>query len=340
MKSARPELCPSTRAIWPLPSTDALRRFVERRLVSLTAPQVRSSQPTASAVPAALAEPIQRRALGIGERSRGHRIAVGILTREERDGDLRRAVDAAAQALHGAQSDVGGPAIFVVDLGPSTAPSLRAHPDVVHLGRYEGTGDRAAHNLLMREAFARGADLYVALDCDGTLEPDSLAALSQMAAAHADHALVEAIRFPVEEPKVYNPYTFETPWASGSCLAVPRTVFEALGGFDSALASRCADVDLSWRARAAGIPVRICPRALFLAPSDGSRDDPRLVRTLVSSAVVLARKWGASEFEETMAKELSRLGTPEPDATATAVPERWRSVADFAHGLEFAPTRW
>jgi hypothetical protein len=117
-------------------------------------------------------------------------------------------------------------------------------------------------------------------------------------------------------------------------------VFELVGGFDEALSGRCADVDLSWRARAAGVPVRVCPRALFLAPADDRPRDPAELGALTASAVVLARKWGAAEFEDAMTRDLARLGARPPELRPASVPQDWRGVADFRHHLDFAPVRW
>lgn len=53
----------------------------------------------------------------------------------------------------------------------------------------------------------------------------------------------------------------EVPFASGSCLAVPRSGWERLGGFPEAFFMYCEDVDVSLRARLAGGRVGIEPAA-------------------------------------------------------------------------------
>ena len=50
-------------------------------------------------------------------------------------------------------------------------------------------------------------------------------------------------------------------WVSGSCVAVARPCFEALGGFDEAYFMYAEDVDLCWRARRAGFEVAYEPAA-------------------------------------------------------------------------------
>lgn len=53
----------------------------------------------------------------------------------------------------------------------------------------------------------------------------------------------------------------EVPFLSGSCLAVPRSGWERLGGFPEAFFMYCEDVDVSLRARLAGGRVGIEPAA-------------------------------------------------------------------------------
>ena len=116
----------------------------------------------------------------------------------------------------------------------------------------------------MRQAFDEGAEAYVALNPDGVVEPSAIASMLGVLSAGCGRALVDALEFPVERPKPYDPYTLTTPWAAGACLLVGKCVFEELGGFDETFFMYCEDVDLSWRCRASGIAVKTCPTALFL----------------------------------------------------------------------------
>jgi len=53
----------------------------------------------------------------------------------------------------------------------------------------------------------------------------------------------------------------EVPFLSGTCLAIPRATWEALGGFPAAFFMYCEDVDISLRARLAGGRIGVEPAA-------------------------------------------------------------------------------
>jgi hypothetical protein len=77
-------------------------------------------------------------------------------------------------------------------------------------------------------------------------------------------AIVEARQIPLELPKVYDPATGDTPWASAACCMVSREAFDSLEGFDSrSFFLHCDDLDLSWRARLAGYRVVYRPSAVM-----------------------------------------------------------------------------
>lgn len=260
-------------------------------------------------------------------------IAVGVVTHDNDTEQLRRCFASARTAL---AKVAGSSRLMVMDNG---APSP-AHPGV---DRVEGCGNigfAAAHNLLMAEAFAGGADVYVAANPDGAFHPDCLLALARVVAAHGGNVLVEACQFPAEHPKNFDPATLRTNWASGACLAIPRHVFEELGGFDDTFFLYCEDVDLSWRARAADIPVLIAPNALFLHAVTNCPDDRSARRHMLTSGLLLARKWRDSTFEREMIEQLQLAGWAVPDDTPTPVPESSRAAADFGHSFSFSGTRW
>ncbi len=99
---------------------------------------------------------------------------------------------------------------------------------------------------------------------DIEMEPDCLAALYTFALDDERGALWEARQIPYEHPKIYNPVTLSSFWASGAIFLVKRALYEAVGGFDPKLFMYGEDVDLSWRIRALGYEVRYVPWAAAL----------------------------------------------------------------------------
>lgn len=223
---------------------------------------------------------------------------------------------------------------------------LRADARYEHSGANLGFGK--GHNVLMRRAFDEDAvDFYLGVNPDGRLHPDCLAHLLRMAQAEADGpgSLLEAIQFPEEHPKWYDPRTFDTPWVSGACFLMPRRIFQATRGFDENMFLYCEDVDLSWRARIAGFRTRICPPAIFLHDVSDRGHEPWRFKEMLLAGRYLARKWGNHAFRDQteklllshkMVSSLAEL----PPLDGLPVIERPGNVPDFEHAFSFAPTRW
>ena len=343
IKISHPPLFEHTPAIVPIGHPEALDQFMSEHTLQLTRPgkpPLRTEYPTPVKPSRKLISLVQERALGCDQAiSPGMHVAVGIVTYNNTDKQIDRIVNSSLRALMRAGLATQG-RILIVDNGESSQSITRAHESVVHLPSADNVGFGKAHNRLMAEAFERGAGIYVAANPDGAFHPDAIVALAQMLKAHDDRALIEAMQFPQEHPKPYDPFTFETPWASGACFAIPRCIFEKTGGFDDAFFMYCEDVDLSWRARANGFAVRICPRAIFLHAVTDRRRDPERLKLIFSSGVALARKWGGSDFEAWLAGELKALGADLPNTQPVKVPGEWLSIADFDHQFSFARVRW
>jgi hypothetical protein len=236
----------------------------------------------------------QRRisALGLGQPITRTKLALGILTYNNPVQEVERCLSSVRIAI-----EQLGPAcetiVLMLDNGePRTVdPSL-----TVMLRKLEPIGNigfGAGHNRLMSAAFADATvDYYLTVNPDGAFEPNALKALVEMGQACGGNALIEALQFPAEHPKHYDPAEFDTAWASGASLMIPRRVYDAIGGFDESFFMYCEDVDLSWRARAAGFGVKTCPRALFFHPPDEGPCDRVTRARVLLSGITLARKWG------------------------------------------------
>lgn len=110
--------------------------------------------------------------------------------------------------------------------------------------------------------FAKGkADIVCFLNIDTEVFPDTFSALEkEVKTVSQEIGLWEFRQFPYEHPKLYNPITGETEWASGAAFAVRRSVFEEVKGFDEAIFMYAEDVDLGWRIRTAGYALKYVPR--------------------------------------------------------------------------------
>jgi len=344
LKISMPDLFAQTPAIIEIDSPDALDRYIDEYHLQLTGddlPAPRKKHP----------KPIEQPAQGLIVQRQGHalgsevvipattKIAVGIVTYNNKPSTIQSVVASTYTALEKADLKVSS-SIFVIDNGRSTAGDWNDGDNLYYLPSSGNIGFGAAHNRLMAEAFQSGADLYIATNPDGIFHPDAISALVRMMCMHQKRALIEALQFPQEHPKEYDPFTFATPWASGACLMIPASLYAELGGFDSDFFMYCEDVDLSWRARANGFAVLTCPNALFLHDVEDRSCDEAVRKLIFSAGKILAHKWGADDFATWLDAELMALGEVTGDKEFTPVPELWHRYADFKHQLCFAKTRW
>jgi GT2 family glycosyltransferase len=147
--------------------------------------------------------------------------------------------------------------------------------------------------------------------------------------------------FPDEHPKPYEPETHETPWCSGCMLLLTRALYQEVGGFDERFFMYCEDVDLSWRARAAGFSLRVAPRALIHHYTVDREISTRRELNVRRSAAMLGAKYGNAVFAQACLREYESLGGEPFALPAVERPSSAMArVADFRHSFMFAEPRW
>jgi len=202
--------------------------------------------------------------------------------------DSEETLDACLTRLRGAE---GVAEIRVVDCGSidTTIAIVQRHavadPRLRFIANPDPPGLGAARNQGVADC---GAPWLALLDPGCLIEPDALARLRDLAARHnalvgADLADESGVRDPAARlnagrgdpagwwrwlglaPATENAEEVQDVAAvSGTVMLFPRALLNALGGFDPALATGIASLDLCRRARAAGVRVA-CANAVRIA---------------------------------------------------------------------------
>lgn len=94
--------------------------------------------------------------------------------------------------------------------------------------------------------------------------PCALSEIKQAAlASEGSYAAFELRQIPFEHMQYYNPVTLEIPVTKTDSLAIKRTVFSEIGGFDASMPKAGIDVDFSWNLRAHGFKIKYVPCAVL-----------------------------------------------------------------------------
>ena len=273
-------------------------------------------------------------------------LAIGVVTYNnsaEQLNQLGKSLTLAASYLTAANRSVK---LLAIDNGAESRwPETAVKP--VKLASQGNIGFSKGMNCLMEAAFGdRDCDAFLCLNPDGALHRLALQAMVE-AFENDPASLLEARQFPEEHPKHYDENTFETPWASGACLLIPRRIWQRLGGFDANLFMYLEDVDLSWRGRSAGFSVKVVPNALFGHAVLGREPNREITRFLLLSGRYLARKWRNNQFLHWAENELVSQGfwasREELPAIASSSDEPSLldySIADFDNLFYFSIPRW
>ena len=206
----------------------------------------------------------------------------------------------------------------------------------------ENLGFGKGHNRLMEKAFSENSDAYIALNPDGFLHYKAIYELWALSKESNHQSLIEARQVPVEQPKIYDPLTLETPWCAGACLFITKDIYDITKGFDENIFMYCEDVDISWQVQASGRKTLISPDAWFYHDfSQRASDSEFIQREKLIAARYLAYKWGnywiGRNFERKLIRRklISSLSKLPPRPLKSGFKNMKRK-----HRLSFSNTRW
>ena len=213
------------------------------------------------------------------------RVAVAVLCFQ----DARRTLE----CLHSIALDAeGGLRILVVDNGSTDqaraelAEGIEGRLDVETLFLDHNLGYAAANNVAMQHLFGEGAELVLLVNSDTLVRPGAIQALVRAARADgragplgpriADRsgeggraeslgeryrpAFLWAPRSLVRV-RAHRQQPYPVSGVTGAAIAVPRALYDRVGGFDESLFAYYEEVDFCLRARAAGFRPTVVPAA-------------------------------------------------------------------------------
>lgn len=273
------------------------------------------------------------------------RVVVGVVISYENNEQIERTLKSTRRALSFCPQAVASISVWDNGNEGKFRQAGDLPDDVKLLSEGRGLGFANGHNRLMRDAFENGADIYITCNPDGAFHPDCIKYLLAMNEAQGGKALIEAIQFPEEHPKIYSPQTLESPWVSGACLMISRDVWNATQGFDPNIFLYCDDVDLSWTVRYCGLKTMVCPRAIFYHDVSQRGYSAWRYKESLISARYMAIKWGSPKFkiwteQELMINRFVNSLTDLPSYSELKPLRGVSQITDFTRHFSFAPVRW
>ena len=265
-------------------------------------------------------------------------VVFGIVTYNNSDYELERCFASIESSVRYANTNLIKSSIYVIDNGDKS----KIEPCMLKFKHFDSLGNvgfGAAHNVMLNEAFSGGADFYIAVNPDGALHAEALNSIIRMAQADKIPSIIEALQFPDEHPKLYDPVTFETNWASGALMTIPKQIYDSIGGFDETFFMYCEDVDLSWRAKLNGFKIKTCPTALFFHPTSNRDFDGIIHERFIRSSFYLGQKWGNTKFTDKLRLDATEMDIHLPYFGINEISSP-PSFCDFSNGFSFSAVRW
>jgi GT2 family glycosyltransferase len=216
----------------------------------------------------------------------------------------------------------------------------------------ENLGFAKGHNALFNETPA--GDRLLILNPDAILPFHLIARLNAFADTCVDFGIADVRQIPLEHPKMFNPLTYETEWASGACALVDVHAFQGCGGFDELFFMYSEDVDLSWRIRAAGYRAYYCVDTFLYHDKRITAAGPETSETEyyygILNSMLLRAKYGRADLNKPVVTWLRGSNEPLHDKIAKqynrmakrvkVATDKERKVATFTGDGEFTRHRW
>lgn len=123
----------------------------------------------------------------------------------------------------------------------------------------------------------------------------------------------EMRQIPYEHPKIYDPATMDTPWASGAALLVRASAFKSVGGFEPKIFMYGEDVDLSWKLRAKGWKINYVAKAAVVHETyeNPLQSKPlQVVGAIYAGLALRARYSGRKQVLQALSMALAELSLP------------------------------
>lgn len=233
-------------------------------------------------------------------------------------------------------------AVFVID--NSSIPTEQSLVEGVSQIPGRGNiGFGAGHNTLIEAAINGGYEYYIGVNPDGFFHRYSLQKMLERV-KHQPGNLFEFRQFPLEHPKKYDQVTGETAWCSGAAFCFSAEAYDVIGGFDESFFMYCEDVDLSWRYKLHGRKCIVVQNALYYHSVANRDENETISKRMLSSGVLLARKWKNANFEKSCLQQLESLGVALPDmALNNTLPFEFNELArasSFNGDFTFSDMRW